>query len=347
MTAVAVSKDGLSLAAGMQDGTTCLYDTYALVEQHHLQRHRKAVTALQFFESRLVSGGEDGSVLLHEVETGKCLMERINVFKAKKDCAILGLHVSEAGVAMALDSLGSLKVYDLWRGEKICRLVPLTGQLPGSATREWATLPHFILGGSEYELQVAGCPCFGAVLTPEEEQARAQWQDQPHRRPSRVYSFRLFDILMETFDGLQNMYRRGYDRLKVIACYSHLTSAQLADKHFEIPAIGAALPPEPKMQRSRRKDKSFSKASMSSLSEVSLSKKASSKRKAELTQQKLHPEKFLFTRKNIRKEAVVRPQQTLAWLRERLAGKEQLKEAVGQQIEGLRQDLEARHRGHQ
>ncbi len=134
----------------------------------------------------------------------------------------------------------------------------------------------------------------------------------------------MVEVLLETFDGLQNIYKRGYDRSKVMACYSHLEGPQLQDKHFEIPAIGASPAHEVKAVSNRSRLKSLSKTSSSGLSEMSLSKKASSKRKPELTQQKLHPEKFLFIKKNIAKEVVVRSDRCLDWLKEQHARKGQL-----------------------
>ena len=53
--------------------------------------------------------------MLHDTETGKCLMKRQNIFKDTNN-PIVSLMVSDVGLAVALDSQGSAKVYDLWRG---------------------------------------------------------------------------------------------------------------------------------------------------------------------------------------------------------------------------------------
>jgi WD40 repeat protein len=149
VTGLACSKDGCSLAVGLQDGTTCVFDTYLLMERCYLDRHKKAVTCLEFFEGRVVSGGEDGSVMLHDAESGKCLMRRVNIFKAPMPYSIVQLLVSDVGLAVAIDSEATVKVYDLWRGEKVCKLVPLTGQLAANATKKWVIHPAVVSSGSE------------------------------------------------------------------------------------------------------------------------------------------------------------------------------------------------------
>jgi len=75
------------------------------------------ITCLSFLENwRLVSGSKDGSVHLHDIEKGKMMMKRTNVFMEKRSNEIIDISVSDSGLAFVLDSLKNLRVYDLWHG---------------------------------------------------------------------------------------------------------------------------------------------------------------------------------------------------------------------------------------
>lgn len=49
-------------------------------------------------------------------------LKRTNSFEPKDDSAITHIRVSHLGLCFALDSLNNLRVYDLWRNEKIAKL---------------------------------------------------------------------------------------------------------------------------------------------------------------------------------------------------------------------------------
>jgi hypothetical protein len=50
-------------------------------------------------------------------------MKRTNLFQSKKAYSIVNIQVSDSGTAFVLDSLGNLRMYDMWHGEKIARIV--------------------------------------------------------------------------------------------------------------------------------------------------------------------------------------------------------------------------------
>ena len=50
-------------------------------------------------------------------------MKRTNLFREKK-YHIVNIAVSDVGVACVLDSKNNLRMYDLYHGEKILRLIP-------------------------------------------------------------------------------------------------------------------------------------------------------------------------------------------------------------------------------
>ena len=50
-------------------------------------------------------------------------MKRTNLFR-QKNYHITNITVSEAGVACVLDSKNNLRMYDLFHGEKLLRMIP-------------------------------------------------------------------------------------------------------------------------------------------------------------------------------------------------------------------------------
>jgi alpha-mannosidase len=49
-------------------------------------------------------------------------MKRTNIFESKVDYRISNIKVSELGLAFVIDAHSNLRVYDLWRNEKIARI---------------------------------------------------------------------------------------------------------------------------------------------------------------------------------------------------------------------------------
>ena len=49
-------------------------------------------------------------------------MKRTNTFQSKVDYAVSSIHVSDLGLAFLIDANANLRVYDMWRNEKIARV---------------------------------------------------------------------------------------------------------------------------------------------------------------------------------------------------------------------------------
>ena len=57
-------------------------------------------------------------------------------------------------------------------------------------------------------------------------------------RGSNVHVIRNFEFLLHLFEGLENIYKKGYERRKVENLFSNLEFAQLNDRNFDIPDFG-------------------------------------------------------------------------------------------------------------
>lgn len=49
-------------------------------------------------------------------------MKRTNIFESKTDFKISNIKISEIGLAFVIDANSNLRVYDLWRNEKIAKV---------------------------------------------------------------------------------------------------------------------------------------------------------------------------------------------------------------------------------
>jgi hypothetical protein len=50
-------------------------------------------------------------------------MKRTNLFQSKNNYSITNIQISHSGMAFVIDSLGNLRIYDMWHGEKIGRVI--------------------------------------------------------------------------------------------------------------------------------------------------------------------------------------------------------------------------------
>jgi WD40 repeat protein len=119
----------------MRDGTIVVWDLILETERCYLDKHQEQVNVVAFLEDwKLISGSRDGGVHIYNVAKGKLEMKRTHLFQEKRPYSITQLSVSESGIAYVIDSLGSLRMYDLWHGEKIARLTvngPIESKVKG------------------------------------------------------------------------------------------------------------------------------------------------------------------------------------------------------------------------
>ncbi len=90
---------------------------------YNTDKHQGAVTALRFFEGwKLISGSSKGEVQIDNIVSLTNEMKRTNIFESKVDYPIASIRVCELGLAFVIDANANLRVYDLWRNEKIVRV---------------------------------------------------------------------------------------------------------------------------------------------------------------------------------------------------------------------------------
>ena len=94
-----------------------MWDLYTDSLKFTLDKHKGEITHLCFFEVyRMLSGSVGGEVHLDDLTTAHPIMKRTNIFESKQPYKIVGVQISNIGVAVVMDSLGYLRMYDVWRG---------------------------------------------------------------------------------------------------------------------------------------------------------------------------------------------------------------------------------------
>jgi hypothetical protein len=69
---------------------------------------------------------------------------------------------------------------------------------------------------------------------------------------------------LDHFDGLQNVYKKGYEKGKLLNLYSNLEFVQLYDRNFDIPDFGKTIQVNGKNNKSQ-----FSKTNLTESSKAS------------------------------------------------------------------------------
>lgn len=57
---------------------------------------------------------------------------------------------------------------------------------------------------------------------------------------TNIHVIRNFDLLLTMFEGLENTYKKGYERKKIENLFTNLEYVQLYDRHFDVPDFGVA-----------------------------------------------------------------------------------------------------------
>lgn len=143
ITNVAINKSKAFLAIGMADGSVVIWDLLYRIEKYSLDKHRLAVTAIEFFEDwRIISGGTDGTVILHDLQNRDNTKKYEHVYKLK-DNPIIGITINESGLAFILDKKNNLRTYDIYHFEKVFRVSP--SPIPNNKALQFAKWPHPIM----------------------------------------------------------------------------------------------------------------------------------------------------------------------------------------------------------
>jgi WD40 repeat protein len=111
------------LACGLVNGAVTVWSTNTANIIYNTDKHQGAVTALRFFEGwKLISGSSRGEVQIDNIVTLANEVKRTNIFESKVDYPIANIRVCELGLAFVIDANANLRVYDLWRNEKIVKV---------------------------------------------------------------------------------------------------------------------------------------------------------------------------------------------------------------------------------
>ena len=62
-------------------------------------------------------------------------------------------------------------------------------------------------------------------------------------RGTNLHVIRNFEYMLSLFEGLEVIYKKGYDRKKVENLFSNLEFTQLNDRNFDIPDFGVSNNP--------------------------------------------------------------------------------------------------------
>lgn len=115
-------------------------------------------------------------------------------------------------MAFVLDSLGNVKIYDLWRNEKVGVLIASPPKNHTNKYRVWNTETPTMLVVSDNLL----------ILSDNVGENQSNLQ-----KSTVVQCFKIFESLLSMFDALSVLYRKGIDRQKVINIFSNLKMNQL------------------------------------------------------------------------------------------------------------------------
>jgi hypothetical protein len=56
-----------------------------------------------------------------------------------------------------------------------------------------------------------------------------------------LHVIRNFEFLLDHFDGLQSVYKKGYEKAKIVNLFTNLEFTQLYDRNFDIPDFGRTV----------------------------------------------------------------------------------------------------------
>ncbi len=112
------------LALGLADGTMIVYDIAFNYPKGVIKKLDAPISALAFNQRKhLVVGYNNGYVAIIKIEKDWPLVARARVHQDKKSPVVL-IGTSTIGTAVACDSEGSVRLFDLYRGKKIGKLTP-------------------------------------------------------------------------------------------------------------------------------------------------------------------------------------------------------------------------------
>ncbi|CAD8149226.1 unnamed protein product [Paramecium pentaurelia] len=236
LSCLAISKNFSLLGLGLQQGSILIYDLIFQQERFYLDKHQTIVSHIEFCENeRLVSCSYDGSVHIYNTVEGTTLCKRTNQFRKGTKInyeeqkqgfwRIISLSVSSSGIAVVQDAESEVRLYDVWRGEKIAKLSPV--QVMDDQKRKWSN-QKVILKSFRNEILIS------AQVTTQEQN---NIQDQIL---TTVQIFKIFDSLVNLFPSLSNVYRKGVEKEKILNLFEKIPKSELWNAQFEVPNLNVS-----------------------------------------------------------------------------------------------------------
>ncbi|CAD8066634.1 unnamed protein product [Paramecium sonneborni] len=236
ISCIAISKNNSLLGLGLQQGSILIYDLVFQSERFYLDKHQSIVSHIEFCENeRLVSCSYDGSVHIYNTAEGTTLCKRTNQFRKGTKVnyeeqkqglwRIISLAISSSGIAVVQDAEQEVRLYDVWRGEKIAKLSPI--QVMDDQKRKWSD-QKVILKCFRNEILISA-----QVIAQEQLNCLDQTQ-------TTIQIFKIFDSLVNLFPSLSNVYRKGVEKDKILNLFEKIPKKELWNAQFEVPNLSAS-----------------------------------------------------------------------------------------------------------
>ncbi|CAD8069736.1 unnamed protein product [Paramecium primaurelia] len=227
ISSLAISKNSINLGVGLKQGSVFLYDLIMEQEKCYLDKHIYSCTFMKFCEdNRLVSASYDGSVNIYDTQECKLLCKRTQQFRKGTRMKIeeqkqglwriIGMSVSNTGLAVAQDAQQEVRIYDVWHGEKIAKLSPQ--QVMDEKSRQWVIEKPIVA-------------CF------KNEILISAFTKMDSTKQTTLQIFKIFDNLVNLFPGLANIYRKGVNKEKIMNLFQRINKSELQNTSFEIPNL--------------------------------------------------------------------------------------------------------------
>ncbi|EAR84004.2 WD domain, G-beta repeat protein (macronuclear) [Tetrahymena thermophila SB210] len=228
---------------GMKDGNIIIWDNEFQVESKSLQNHSSSITCLAFFhEKYLVSGCNNGYVLIQSLEKENQYQILSNTYKVQKQNPILSIQVNKYGLVLAIDSKKNVRMYNIHLKKKIAALHPKISYDKLDSIDEqnqnqltWSISPYLIFhlskDGDQIYILNEEVNLLKLENLAEKEKEQVQ---KSQKKDGNIQIFKLADSLSNVYEGVRNLYRNGVDKDKILFQFTQMTQADLENKEYSI-----------------------------------------------------------------------------------------------------------------
>ncbi|KAL4431821.1 hypothetical protein ABPG74_015261 [Tetrahymena malaccensis] len=228
---------------GMKDGNIIIWDNEFQIESKSLQNHSSGITCLAFFhEKYLVSGCNNGYVMMQSLEKENQYQILSNTYKVLKQNPILSLQLNKYGLVLAIDSKKNVRMYNLHHKNKIAALHPKTSydKIDNNGQKSqnelnWSINPQIIFHLSKDGDQIYILNEEVDLLKLENVSEKEKEQIQKsQKKEGNVQIFKLADCLSTVYEGVRNLFRNGIDKDKILFQFTQMSLADLENKDYSI-----------------------------------------------------------------------------------------------------------------